>query len=71
MEVSKATRIMCRVRTAKCPICGREFVPAPLHSYKVRVGSRYRLACTYSCMRAGKQGVRKYKPYAKKEKNDE
>ncbi len=34
-----------------CPVCGKNFIPAPEHAYKIRVGKgRSSLVCTYSCM---------------------
>ena len=30
-----------------CPICGRNYCPAPLHSYKLENG---RLVCSWSCL---------------------
>lgn len=35
-----------------CPICGKEFLPAPQHGWKIGdVSWRQELVCTYSCMR--------------------
>lgn len=34
-----------------CPCCGKEFVPAPQHSYKVKIGRGDTLVCSYSCVR--------------------
>ena len=31
----------------KCPVCGKEFVPAPQHQYKMERGKK--LVCSYSC----------------------
>lgn len=36
------------VRT--CPICGKKFVPAPEHVYRVRGKKTNGLVCTYSCV---------------------
>lgn len=38
---------------AICPICGKTFVPAPYHKYKVLIGSRWRLVCSYPCESKG------------------
>ena len=35
------------LREISCPVCGRGFIPAPYHLYKMRGG---RLVCSYSCM---------------------
>ncbi len=36
----------------KCPICGKMFVPAPQHYWKIQTGYyEYKKVCTYSCMR--------------------
>lgn len=39
-----------------CPICGKRFIPAPEHYWKIGTGeydmeTRNRLVCSYSCMR--------------------
>ena len=34
-----------------CPICGRNFIPAPYHVYRVNNV----LVCTYTCMRKGER----------------
>lgn len=36
------------IRTLKCPVCNKKFVPAPYHIYKTSAGGR--LVCTYSCV---------------------
>jgi hypothetical protein len=34
----------------KCPVCGKEFLPAGLHSYKIgTAASQQKLVCTYTC----------------------
>ena len=33
----------------KCPICGKDFHPAPQHIYKI---SGNKVVCSYTCMRA-------------------
>lgn len=30
-----------------CPICGKIFVPAPMHVYKIKTNT---LVCTWSCL---------------------
>lgn len=36
----------------KCPVCGKEFLPTGLHSYKIgTVASEQKLVCTYTCQR--------------------
>ena len=41
----------------KCPICGKMFVPAPLHAWKINVGYYREIeVCTYSCMRVWEKG---------------
>ena len=37
------------IRTHKCPVCGKKFIPAPMHAYKTSAKSN-KLLCTYSCM---------------------
>lgn len=31
----------------KCPVCGKKFLPAPLHAYKI---NDRRLVCSWSCV---------------------
>lgn len=43
-------------KTSTCPICGKKFVPAPEHMWKIGnwdgiSGLRYTRVCTYTCMR--------------------
>lgn len=33
-----------------CPVCGKEFYPVQLHSYRDR-RDRTKLVCTYKCLR--------------------
>ena len=44
-----------------CPVCKKEFIPAPLHIYKIG-GKKGKLVCTYSCMRKAekmkKEGIK-------------
>ena len=35
----------------KCPICGKEFHPAPQHNWKIGAESSNKLVCSYTCMR--------------------
>ncbi len=39
----------------KCPVCGKEFIPAPQHVYKLIKGSKKQFVCTYKCMQAGRR----------------
>ena len=43
----------------KCPICGKSFIPAPMHGWKYtrRSKNNYRdvLVCSYHCMRAAER----------------
>lgn len=36
---------------SKCPVCGKEFIPAPFHVYKVYTKGQYKLACSWNCVR--------------------
>lgn len=33
-----------------CPVCGKEFIPAPDHTYKARFGKDLKMVCRWSCM---------------------
>ena len=37
--------------TRVCPICGKKFIPEPLHVYKDKSDPDKKPVCTYSCMR--------------------
>lgn len=32
-----------------CPVCGKTFIPAPMHIYKVRKSGYYWRVCTWGC----------------------
>lgn len=63
-------------RTEECPICGKKFVPAAQHMWKIGgwgniSGERREVVCSYSCMRKWEkeQGVKdKRRQYARREK---
>ena len=48
MEEDKIYRMFVK---KTCPVCGLEFIPAPMHSYKVGNSAHNKLVCSYSCMR--------------------
>ena len=35
----------------KCPICGKNFIPAPYHRWEIGYTVQHKLVCSYSCMR--------------------
>lgn len=35
----------------RCPVCDKEFIPAPYHTYKIGRSKRPRYVCSYSCLR--------------------
>lgn len=45
-----------------CPVCGKSFVPAPQHVYKIHVGDNDRKVCSWTCVRTYE---RKNKPRRK------
>lgn len=47
---------------AKCPICKKQFLPAPLHQWKIKKNGVKVKVCSYSCMRVWE------KPYLKEQK---
>ena len=52
-EMEKKTT---EARMSECPICGKRYLPAPEHYYKIGSGeydmdTRNRPVCSYSCMR--------------------
>lgn len=43
-----------------CPVCGKEFLPAGQHSWKIGNSfSKQELVCTYSCMRKWEKNPKK------------
>ena len=57
------------LRTAICPVCQKEFFPAPMHVYKDE-RNRSKLVCSYPCrlrsIRLYEEGL---KPRGRKPKN--
>lgn len=50
----------------KCPVCGKEFVPAVFHVYKIYIPKKeyYKKVCSWGCQRKwekkhGEKGVRR------------
>lgn len=43
------------MRTAKCPICGKEFIVPPYTVYKLRIGKHNFTYCSYSCFRTAEK----------------
>lgn len=41
-------------KTNVCPVCGKTFIPAPLHNYKIQHNKR---VCSYKCLRKWESGV--------------
>lgn len=37
-----------KYRDAKCPVCGKNFIPAPLHVYRDKRGSKK--VCSWTCV---------------------
>lgn len=35
-----------------CAKCNKLFIPAPCHSYKLRINNHIKLFCSYTCFRA-------------------
>ena len=35
-------------REAVCPVCGKKFIPAPMHRY--RLDDQYKYVCSWSCL---------------------
>ena len=44
-------------KTNVCPVCGKTFIPAPLHKYKIRIHGSEKRVCSYKCMRNWESGV--------------
>ena len=40
----------------KCPVCGKNFIPAPYHYWKVKLSNeKWANTCSYSCMRVAEK----------------
>ena len=35
----------------KCPVCGKIYIPAAMHSWRIYKNNSYKLVCTYGCKR--------------------
>lgn len=35
-----------------CPICGKKYIAAPEHAWRIGAEKVYKLVCSYTCMRA-------------------
>ena len=40
-----------KITESICPICKKEYIPAPEHSYKIPTKKTFRKVCSYHCMR--------------------
>lgn len=48
----KVMRQTCNsIRESICPVCGKKFIPAIMHLYKMKIGSKYKKVCSYTCAR--------------------
>lgn len=46
------------IRLVKCPICNKQFIPAPQHCYKVQkrgTSSASKYVCSWSCLQAARK----------------
>lgn len=39
------------MRTGKCPMCGQTFAYTAAHAWRVSMGNKRTLLCSYTCMR--------------------
>lgn len=42
-----------------CPVCGKGFIPAPEHVYKIRKSKHYILVCSWKCVRSHEKEMMK------------
>lgn len=59
-----AEQVAAWMKTSTCPVCGKTFVPAPLHAYRDKRANTNKLVCSYACMRKSER----MKEYANKRK---
>lgn len=58
-------------RPRKCPVCGRMYIPAPYHIYKVLIKTNYRLVCSWSCVMKHERELERLKKEKKQRKSNE
>lgn len=51
-----------------CPVCGKDFLPASQHGWKIGEGTKEQLVCTYPCQRAWEKASEKKKATMRKPK---
>lgn len=55
---------IAKIVVKTCPICGKRFVPAPMHIYHVDTNGTRKYMCSYSCWKEAKRrksvGYRSY-----------
>lgn len=58
-----ARDINLTLREYECPVCGRNFIPAPMHAWTA-VDEKYKkvFVCSYSCMRKTEKSSKWLKP---------
>ena len=57
------------IRMKTCPVCGKQFVPAGQHAYKIRKNGSDKKACSWSCVsnwRKQKEEIKKQRKGDKK-----
>lgn len=42
-----------------CPVCGRQFIPAPQHVYKLARDNHYQKVCSWHCLCEARRGNHK------------
>lgn len=43
----------------KCPVCGRDFLPAPYHAYKIQTKLGRKRVCSWKCLRQNEKKLRR------------
>ena len=62
IKKSAKNRLADFLHEVECPVCGKHFIPAPYHVYKIYRGRRF---CSYTCFLKAKEIEKEKKVYKK------
>lgn len=59
-EAKTAEYVRSNIVEHVCPVCGKPFIPAPYHAYKIAANV---LVCSYTCSLTGDKRRKRYKKW--------
>lgn len=59
LEQIKKNNIAQVFEIYSCPVCGKNFIPAPEHVYRIRKNKNYVLVCSWRCVRSHEKEMMK------------